>query len=249
MRFSQKITGILFVALLAGPPGVRGDDPPAMQVDFSYASRYVFRGIERAGSSAQAAAEFNRGNFHGGVWANLPFDNGETRELNLHAAYTWRPAEDVSLDASVAQHWFSEVPGGGARHSFETGLVATLAPVSGFTPGLAYYHDFRFRSDTAQVSLAHSIALTQWGAFLELNIYTGWVTGDDWRPDAPGPRAHDSYGYWGGEARLPYRIGAHSTVTVGLHYTDAWGRSPTRGPFGLLARRNLWVTFGVNLDF
>lgn len=249
MSFRRKISGVLLVAFLTGPSVVRGDEPPAEQVDFGYASRYVFRGVARAGSSVQAAAEFNRGNFHGKVGTNLPFGSGETREINLNASYTWQPGKDFSLEASVGQYWFSEVPGGGAGHSFETGLVAALAPVSGLTPGLAYYHDFRFRSDTAQVSLAHSIALTKWGAFLELNFHAGWVTGDDWRPDAPGPRAHDSYGYWGGEARLPYRIGAHATVVAGLHYADAFGRSATNGPFGRSAHRNLWFTFGVNLDF
>lgn len=249
MRFRQKITGILFIALWAGPLGVRGDEPPAMLVDFSHATRYVFRGIKRAGPSAQVAAEFNRDSLRGGVRANLPFENGETRELNLHAAYTWRPVDEVSLEALVAQHWFDEVPGGGARHSFEAGLTATLAPISGFTPGLAYYHDFNFRSDTAQVSLARSVALVKWGAYLDLNFFTGWVTGRDWRPDAPGSRLNDGYGYWGGEAHLPYRIGAHTTVTAGLHYTEAFGRSPTSGPFGLSARRNLWITLGVNLDF
>ncbi len=249
MSFRRKISGVLLVAFLTSVSGARGDEPPAEQVDFGYASRYVFRGVVRAGSSVQAAAEFNRDNFHGGVGANLPFESGGTREINLHASYRWQPVIDLSLEASVAQHWFSAVPGGGVRHSLEAGLAATLAPVIGFTPGLAYYHDFRFRSDTVQGSLAHSIALTKWGAFLELNFYGGWATGDNWRPDAPGPRWRDSYGYWGGAARLPYRIGAHSIITAGLHYGDAFGRSPTRGPFGLMSRRNLWVTLGVNLDF
>lgn len=249
MSFRRKITIVLLAAGLMGPSGVQGDEPPAEQVDFGYASRYVFRGVARAGSSVQVAAEFNRGNFRGKAGTNLPFGNGGTRELNLNASYTWQLGRDVSLDASVAQHWFSEVPGGGAGHSLETGLVATLAPVNGFTPGLAYYHDFRFRSNTGQLSLARSIALPRWGAFLELGFHAGWVTGDDWRPDAPGHRRHDSHGYWGGEARLPYRIGAHSTVVAGLHYADAFGRSATNGPFGLPARRNLWLSLGVNLEF
>lgn len=249
MRFRQTIPLVLLTALLAVPRGARGGEPPAVQLDFGYTSRYVFRGVERAGSSAQAAVEFNRDSLHGGVGTNLPFESGETREVNLHVAYTWQPADGLSLEAAVAQRWFSAVPGGGAKRSLETGLTATLAPINGFTPGLAYYHDFNFRSDTAQVSLAHSIALVRWGAFLDLNFFAGWTTGKDWRPKSPGLRRRDSYGYWGGEALLPYRIGAHSTVTAGLHYADAWGRSPANGPFGLPARRNLWVTLGVNLDF
>lgn len=249
MRFRQKIPLVFLPALLAVPHGACGDEPPAVQLDFGYASRYVFRGVERAGSSAQAAVKINHDSFNGGVWTNLPFESGETREVNLHVGYTWQPADALGLEASVAQRWFSAVPGGGAKRSLETGLTATLVPINGITPGLAYYHDFNFRSDTAQVSLARSLPLVKWGAFLDLNLFAGWATGKDWRPDAPGPRSRDSYGYWGGEALLPYRIGAHSTVTAGLHYADASGRSLSDGPFGRPARRNLWVTLGVNLDF
>lgn len=249
MRFREKISGVLFATLLTSRLGAQGDEPPAVLVDFGYASRHVFRGVERAGSSAQAAVELNRGKFNGGVWTNLPFKSGETHEVNVHVAYGWQPVKDLSLEASVTQHWFGDVPGGVVRRSLEAGLAVTLAPVIGFTPGLAYAHDFDFRSDTAQVSLARGIALTKWGAFLDLNFFAGWVTGDNWRPDAPGPRLRDSYGYWGGEARLPYRVGAHATVTAGVHYADAFGRSLVSGPFGLPSRRNFWITLGVNLDF
>ena len=134
-------------------------------------------------------------------------------------------------------------------HSFEAGLNATWAPIDGFTPSLACYHDCRLRADTGQASLAHSFALTGFGAFLDLNFFAGWTTGGDWRPDAPGPRRHDSYSYWGAEAHLPYRIGPHSTVIAGLHYADTSGRSPTNGPFSLSSGRNLWITLGVSLDF
>ena len=241
--------GLCLATMLVVPLGAQVDETPAVRADFGYASRYVFRGVERAGQSAQAGVELTRGDFRGGGWTNQPIGSGGARETNLNAAYTWQPINGLNLEASAAHSWFSAVPGGGVKRSCEAGLVATFAAFDGFTPGLAYYHDFRFRADTAQASLARSIALTRLGAFLELNVFAGWVTGDDWRPDAPGPQRHDSYGYWGGEARLPYRVGPHSTVVAGLHYADAFGRSVANGPFGLSGRRHLWVTLGVNLDF
>ena len=188
-------------------------------------------------------------NFHGGLWANQPFKSGEARETNLSAAYTWQPSHRLTLEASGAHSWFKDVTDHGVKRSLEAGLTATFAAMKGFTPSLAYYHDFRLSADTAQAALARSIALTRLGAFLELNVFAGCATGGDWRPDASGPRRHDSYSYWGGEARVPYRVGPHSTVTAGLHYADSFGRSAASGPFGLAARRNLWVTLGVNLDF
>jgi hypothetical protein len=239
----------MLAVLLAGPLGLRGDEPPAVRADFGYASRYVFRGVERAGASAQASVDLARENLSGGIWLNQPFANGQTRETNLNATYRLNPGDAIELELSAAHSWFSGVPGDGVRRSFETGLAATFAAINGFTPGLAYHHDFRFRADTVQASLARSIPLTNLGAFLELNFFAGATQGDDWRPDAPGPRRSDGYSYWGGEARAPYRIGPHSTVTAGLHYADASGRSAANGPFGRAARHNVWVTLGVNLDF
>lgn len=248
MRFPFKIS-VLGLGLLAGAGGWAQEEAPLLQADLAYASSYVFRGVERAGDSAQTAVEFSRDGFRGGLWVNQPFNRNGTREVSLNAAWVWRPADTLTLETSVAHAWFNHVPGGGVDRSLEAGLSAMLAPVEGFTPSLAYYHDFRLRADTMQASLARSIALTKLGAFLELNLFAGWASGDDWRPDAPGSRHHDSYGYWGGEVNLPYRAGPHSTVVAGLHYADSFGRAVTDGPFGLSSHRHLWVTLGVNLDF
>ena len=249
MRFLPTISRLSLVALLAGPLGALADEPPAVRADFSYASRYVFRGVERAGSSAQTTVELSRDDLRGGVWTNVPFAGGAGREMNVNAAYAWHATGDLTLVASVSHSWFSGAPAGDTKRTFETGLTATLAAINGFTPSIAYYHDFRLRADTVQASLARGLALTKLGAFLDLSLFAGWATGDDWRPDEPGPQRHDNYGYWGAEAHLPYRVGPHSTVIAGLHYSDAFGRSGTNGPFGRTARQNLWVTLGVSLDF
>jgi hypothetical protein len=249
MRSIHAISRLSLVALLAGPLLSPAAEPPAVRADFSYASRYVFRGVERAGSSAQATVEFSRDDFRGGAWANLPFAGGVGREVNLNAAYIWHATADLTLEASVAHSWFPGALADDTKRTFEAGVTATLAAINSVTPSLTYYHDFRLRTDTVQASLAHSLALTKLGAFLDLSLFAGWATGDDWRPDAPGPRRHDNYGYWGVEAHLPYRVGPHSTVIAGLHYSDAIGRSETNGPFGRTSRQNLWVTLGVSLDF
>jgi len=248
MRFSLIIS-LLGLGLLAWTQGWAQEEAPPLRMDAAYASSHVFRGVERAGDSAQAAVEFTRDSLRGGLWVNQPLDADDAREVNLNAAYAWQPTDGFTLEASVVHTWFDEVPGGAVDRSFEVGLAATLAPVGGFTPCFAYYHDFRLRAETMQASFARSIALTKLGAFLEFNLFTGWASGADWRPDAPGPRRRDSYGYWGGEVHLPYRVGAHSTVVAGLHYAGTFGRSETNGPFGRASHRNLWVTLGVTLDF
>jgi hypothetical protein len=249
MRSRQTFSVFFLAALLADPFLAGAEEMPLVRADAGYASQYVFRGVERAGASAQVALELARDDFHGGLWSNLPFGNGEGRETNLNAAYGWQALEGLKLEVSARQYWFSNLPAGGTRSSFEAGFAAALAPIGGITPSLDCTHDFRLRADTMQMALAHSFALTGIGAYLDLSCFAGWVTGDDWRPDAPGPRRHDSYAYWGTEAYLPKRIGPHSTLITGLHYTHVYGRSPTNGPVGLASVRNFWVTLGVSLDF
>jgi len=243
------LLGLLLAILLAAPPSVQGDEPPEMRADFGYTSRYVFRGVERAGQSAQAGVELSRANFRGGAWTNRPLQSGEARETNLNAVYTWRSSSEFAVEASVAHSWFNDVPGDDVKRSFEAGLTATFAAINGVTPSLAYHHDFRFRADTADVALTRSIPLTRLGTFLELNLFAGWAKGENWRPDLAGSWRRDDYVYWGGEVHLPYRIGPHSTVMPGLHYADAGGRSAVNGPFGLSSGANFWFTLGVNLDF
>ena len=249
MRCPRIISSLLLGVAPAVSALAQGDEPPPLRMDAAYASRHVFRGVVRTADSVQANVKLNRGNFRGGLWTNQPFARESAREVNLNAGYGWQATEGLTVDASITHTWFGNVPGGGVVRSWETGLTATLAPMGGFTPSLAYYHDFNYRADTVQVSFARSVALTKLGAFLELNFSAGWARGADWRPEAVGSKRRDGYGYWGGEARLPYRIGVNSTVVAGLHYAATFERSPTTGPFGRTSRGNLWVTLGVNLDF
>jgi uncharacterized protein (TIGR02001 family) len=249
MRSTQTFSGLFLAALLAGAPAMPAEEVPLVSADLGYASKYVFRGIEKTGAATQGGLEFSRDNFRAGLSTNQPFRRGEGDETNLSAAYSGPVGEGMTLEASVRNYWRNGGPAGDTRHSFEAGVAATLPPIKGFTPSVAYYHDFRLQADTVQAALAYSIALTSIGAFLDLNLFAGGSAGDDWRPDATGPHRHDSYGYWGAEANLPYRIGPHSTLVAGLHYAGTQGRSATNGPFGLSAGQNLWVTLGVNLDF
>lgn len=234
--------------LLAGSVLAQTDEEaPPLRVDVGYATSRLFRGVERAGDSAQAGMELNRGRFRGGMWLNQAFDRNDAGEFNLNAGYAWQTSGGFGLGVTVQHTWFSDVPG--VDRSLEAGLLLGMASVGGFTPSLAYYRDVRFDADTVEVSFAREVPLTKLGAFLELHFYAGLVQGDDWRPDAPGPRMKDGYGYWGGEARLPYRVGPHATVVAGLHLGDSYGRSIANGPFGRHAGVRLSVTLGVSLDF
>jgi hypothetical protein len=248
MHFARTIRGLLLASFPVVVAMAQSDDSP-VRVDLAYASRSVFRGVARAGDSLQADVEISRDNLRGGLRTSQPFGGSGAREMNLHGGWLWHATDNLTLEPTLAHAWFGDVPGGGVKRSLEAGLAATLSPVQGFTPAVRYYHDFRFRADTVGIAFARSVALTKLGAFLEWNFFGGSVTGGNWRPDAGSPRRRDSYCYWGGEVSLPYRIGAHSTVVAGLHYSEASGWSSTNGPFGRSPHPGAWVTIGVNLDF
>jgi hypothetical protein len=249
MRSTQAFSVFFVAAWLAGPLRAQTGEEPAFRAGLDYATQYVFRGVQRAGASVQPSVELAKGDLRGGLGSNLPFQGGAEREADLNLAYSWRVTEELALKFSAVQYWHGDAPVDGTRRSFETGLTAVATPVKGIIPSLDYYHDFRLRADTVQVSLTRGFPLTSLGTYLDLNLFAGWVAGGDWRPDAPGPPRHDSYRYWGAEAHLPYRIGLHTTVIAGLHFSDSVGRSPTNGPDGLAGGRRFWATLGVSLDF
>ena len=249
MRSIQTFSGLFLAILLIGPLWAQTEETQWFRGDLDFASKYVFRGLERAGASTQATGEFSRDNLRGGAWINLPLAGGKGSEADLNVAYSWQALSGMKWEASARQYWVGKVAADGLRQSFEAGISAALAPFNGFTPSVAFYYDLRLHADTTQVSLTRSIPLTGMGAFLDLNFFAGWVVGKNWRPDAPGPARSDGYSYWGADANLPYRIGPHSTVVGGLHFTDASGHSDANGPLVRSAGRNLWVTLGVSLDF
>lgn len=253
MRFKRSKIFLSGVAALLAASSVRAQfDDGGWRAETYYASSYVARGVERAHASVQTVLEFSHENFRVAGWANQPLSgaNNEVAELNLSAAYTREVGEGISVELSAAHAWFDRVPGRGVERSFELGASATFASatLAGFTPTLGVFRDFRFESNTAQLSMARSIALTKLGTFLELNFFGGWSEGENWRPEASGAARRDGYGYWGGEVRVPYQIGRYGLIT-GLHYADTAGRSGLSGPFTTGAGPHFWATLGVSLDF
>ncbi len=116
-----------------------------------------------------------------------------------------------------------------------------------FTAG--YYRDFRLKAGTGEAELGFSLPLTKLGAFLDGRLFAGWSSAQNWRPDAAVPGVRGGYGYHGAEARLPYRVGGHTTLLAGVHFSETWNAREAGGVPGPKGRRNLGFTAGVSLDF
>lgn len=224
-------------------------DELSTTADAGYASRRVFRGVERSGDAMQASVGLAQAGWRGNLWASVPFESAEPDEVNLNVGYTAKVSDAFSVGIDATQFWFGNPPAGATKQSFEAGVEATWSANGGMTTTLAYHHDFRLKADSVQGSLGYSFPLTKLGAFLELSAFAGWVDGSDIRPDAPGPAVGDGYGYFGAEAYLPYRIGGHTTIIAGVHFADTVGQSRLWSPIGAGSGSRGWATLSVSFDF
>ena len=59
----------------------------------------------------------------------------------------------------------------------------------------------------------------------------------------------DSYGYYGVDAVIPYKLKENATVSVGAHYTDAVGLAQRSTITGLGGRKNLYWTASLTIGF
>lgn len=241
---------LLFIFLVAGAPAIRASaDEWLPTVDVGYVSRNVSRGVERAGSSVETTLGLKHDRFRGEVRLTRPFAGGEPDEVDARVGYAFQPTGRLTIEATARQFLFSDAPAGATKRSTEAGLVATWALREGFAPSLAYHHDFRLRADTVEAALSHETPLTRLGAFLELKLYAGWSRADDVRPDAAGPRIRDGYGYWGAEARLPYRVGEHTTLVAAVRLTGSENQARAWSPIGQGGGLRGGVGLAVSFDF
>ena len=89
-----------------------------IETSVAFESRYVFRGIQFAGSSFQPGITLSYGKFYGGTWLNLPIGQDalnlapSTNELDLFAGYSTPINETVSIDIGLTLYAFPDAMDG-----------------------------------------------------------------------------------------------------------------------------------------
>jgi hypothetical protein len=213
------------------------------------ATQDVFRGVKQSGAGAEGTFQVARGTWRVGVDFNQPFDRNEPEEGDLHAAYAWKVSTGLNIEAIVTQRWFSGVEPGVTTHSFEAGLTAGWTLSNGFSVEIAGFHDLRLRADTLHATVNYSMPLKSLGAYLEWNASIGTVSARDLLPDTVGAPVRASYCYYAASVRLPYRIGAHTTLVTGLHVAESDGQSRAWSPIAASGGLRAWADVGLNFDF
>lgn len=204
---------VLALAALATTGVSRADY--SLSSDLTYASEYIFRGVQLGDTTLHPSLELTQGDFYLGMWAALPIDQveskGWTNEFDFYLGYTKELSDKASLDLGVTYYYY---PDGNVDESTEAYLGLTF-DVAGFTPAVYSYYDFDLEALTLQGSIGYSIPMAGAGTSLDLSATYGYVDLDD-----NDPGAVDSYSYYGASAQIPYKLNDNATLTVGVHYAS-----------------------------
>ncbi|MBL9190793.1 MAG: hypothetical protein JNJ82_00465 [Opitutaceae bacterium] len=224
----------LILALLATGLGLNAQESKlsySVTVDFPYASKYVFRGIEYAKDSIQPSIEVASGNFYAGVWTNQPVTNNSDNEFDFYAGYGIPLNDKWKLDVGATLYYYPEADTSSFDEQTFEGFIGLTGTVSGFTPGIYAYYDFDLKAFTVQGSVGYSISLESAGTSLDFTVTLGNVS----------PDVGDDYIYYGIGVNLPYKLTEKATFAVGAQYAsnDLDGADDN----------HLWFTAGLTVGF
>jgi len=224
----------LILAFLAGSLGLNAQESKlsySVTVDFPYASKYVFRGIEYAKDSIQPSIEIATGNFYAGVWSNQPVTNNSDNEFDFYAGYGIPMNDTWKLDVGATLYYYPEADTSSFEEKTFEGYVGLTGTVAGFTPGIYAYYDFDLKAFTLQGSVGYSIPLETAGTSLDFSVTLGNVS----------PDVGDDYMYYGVGVNLPYKLTERATFAIGAQYAsnDLDGADDN----------HLWFTAGLTVGF
>ena len=202
----------------------------SISTDITFASDYMFRGVQLAENTLHPSIEISSGQFYLGYWGAFPINNVESKgwinEYDFYAGFTQELGEGTTLDVGLTHYYYTEIPA-----STEV-YVAITAHFDGITPGAYADYDFDLEVLTIQGSVGYSLPLESVGSTLDLSATLGYVE----------PDAGESYTYWGVSAVVPFQLNENATVTAGLHYTR-------NDLSGVEDKDKLYATIGLTLGF
>lgn len=197
-------------SLSAQAPAAAAAPAYSVTADFTYATKYVFRGVQLAKGAFQPSIKLTSGDFYAGVWSSIPADSGYELEVDYYAGYGFKVAEGWALDVGLTAYSYPglDTSGGLDKTTFEgyAGLNGTLGV---FTSGTYAYYDFTLKAFTIQEALGYSIAVDDKTA-VNFLATLGHVS----------PDAGSGYAYYGFGVTVPYKLTDKATVTVGAQYAD-----------------------------
>ncbi|WP_164976071.1 TorF family putative porin [Oleiharenicola lentus] len=209
----MKKTALILAALLTGASLSADESAPAssynVTADFSYATKYVFRGIEYAEGAFQPSIKLTTGDFYIGVWSSLPADRGYEAEVDYYAGYGLKLSDSVSLDVGATVYHYPGLDVPGADEATFEGYAGITGSVEGVNLGLYLYNDFTLDVVTVQGNLGYSIPVND-TVSLSFTASLGHA-----KPDGG-----DGYTYYSAGLALPYKLSDAASLTLGVNWAS-----------------------------
>lgn len=248
MRRVLLLPGLWVAGVLAGPAAALAAAEPVTEIQAFWVSEHVVRGLERAGPSLQAGVDWASGPWRASAGTSRALTAQGWDETGIRLARSQEVGHSLRLVAEISWLRFGGYSPATVRDTVEAGLRAAWVLPSETSASVAWSHDLVRQANTAELAWERSWPLTRLGAYLDTRLWLGWSHAQDWRPEAAGPAVAGGYGYWGGALRLPYRVGAHTTLVAGLEFSEVWNAREAGWRPGPPGRRNLVAQIGVSFD-
>lgn len=234
----MKKTLLTVLALTASAIGLRAEEPESsysITTDFTYVSKYVFRGVLQSEASLQPSVLLTSGNLSLGIWSAQAVKDqtaawAQGNEFDFYGSYAFAfdGGYTVTLGATSYQYPSARPSMGELDSTFETslGLSVPLGPLSG---SAIYFHDFDLDSDTLELSVGYSHEIDDKNSF-GVGVSYGSASFD----------AGGDYDYYSGKFTYSYKLTPKATLNLGFNWADA-------DLAGLDS--NTWVSVGVSAGF
>ncbi|WP_404424732.1 TorF family putative porin [Nibricoccus sp. IMCC34717] len=232
---------ILLLAALSVAAGLRAEEAKStysVTTDFSYTSKYVFRGLKLTDEAFQPSVEVSAGDAYIGVWTSQPVTKNQSNEVDVYGGYKFKASEELTFEAVGTYYLYPEARSGQVHESYEAGVGATYT-VAGISTTVNAYYDFRLEAQTYQASVGYSLPIKDLGTSLDFTVNYGVVGAKNF--DTLGQ--HESYNYWGADVSLPYKLSEKATAVAAVHYGD------TRQIAVSGDSDNIWYSLGISVGF
>lgn len=225
------VSGASLSAQAPAPAPVPAAPAYSVTVDFPYASKYVFRGVQYAEDSFQPSVKVTVGSGYLGMWTNQPITSNIDNEIDFFGGYGFKLSDTWALDVGATVYYYPELDSSSGldRTTFE-GYVGLNGTFGSLTTGLYAYNDFTLKNFTLQGTVGYGIPISDKATF-NLLATVGHVS----------PDAGDDYTYYGIGATVPYKLTDTATFTVGLQYASH--------NIDLVDDNHFWGTVGITVVF
>lgn len=245
---SRLITSLVLFALAARLPA-QMEEGTATQVQFM--TQQVERGVAMSDAAVVGWLEAKRDHWQGTLGLTQPWSGSAPTAGRVKGDFIWPQDDSLHWRTGIAASWRERTIPDMARQTLEGEVAVVWQGFRGWRLEGAASYEWETRIHGLVVKVTRELPLVRWGTFLVLDAEAGWRKGEDLRPEAPTPSSTDmdSYRHVGVSARVPYRVGLHTTLEMSAGGAISWGQSRLWSPLGRRATDLAWAGFAVRFDF